>query len=309
MVSKQGVHGMRVGVTGSTGLVGSALCASLISGGAEVVRIVRPGAPLEGGHILWDPVAGVIDAGNIEGLDALVHLAGANIGDRRWTTKQKQHIRDSRVLGTRLLSQTLANLAEPPKVFLSASAIGFYGPTGTDVAEESTPQGTDYLAEVCGAWEAETQVAAEVGIAVSLLRTGIVLSDEGGALAKMLPLFRRGLGGRFGSGSQYMSWITLTDQVRAIEWLLRQSDGGPFNLVAPNASTNTEFTEALAAQLGKSARLPVPKFGPRLLLGTELAQTLLFASVHVRPGRLLASGFEFENPTIESALRSILSGD
>ena len=312
---------MDIAVTGSTGLIGTALVERLRSDGHRVLRLVRPGAAGRSGGAsgsdtaTWDPADGTIDAGALEGLDGVVHLAGAGIADSRWTTEQKDRIMSSRRLGTTLLSTTLAGLDRPPKVLLSGSAIGYYGDTGDDPTDESGAPGSDFPAEVCKVWERCTDDASTAGIDVVHLRTGIVLSDRGGALAKQLPFFRIGAGGRSGSGRQFQSWITLRDEVAAIVFLLergaasRADDAstitGAVNLVAPEPVRNAEFASTLGHVLHRPTTI-IPMIGPRLLYGRELADSLLLTSQRIVPGVLRSAGFTFADPTLEPALRSIL---
>lgn len=298
---------MEIAVTGSTGLIGSALGRSLRADDHTVVPVVR--RPVADGEraVRWDPSSGTIDAAALDGVDAVVHLAGAGIGDRRWTADRKREIRDSRVRGTELLAGALAGLERPPVVMVSGSAIGFYGPTGDAAVDESAPAGDDFLASVCVDWEAAAAAATSAGIRVPLLRTGIVLDRSGGALQKMLPLFRMGVGGRMGGGGQWWSWISLEDEIRVIRWLLENDVTGPVNAVAPGAVTNRDFTDALARAVHRPAILPVPAFGPRLLLGHELADALLFSSQRVRPGVLEDRGFEFAHPDLRGALGAVLA--
>jgi len=281
---------MRVVVSGSSGLIGTAACASLAAAGDDVIRLVRR-PPASSGEISWDPQAadGGIGRGALDGADAVVHLAGAPIASGRWTAVRKQEIRDSRISGTRGLVSALTAMAHPPSVLLSGSAIGFYGDTGGREVDESAPAGTGFLADVVGEWEATAAPADDAGIRVVNLRTGIVLSRRGGVLGRLLPLFRLGLGARIGSGSQVMSWIMLTDVVRIIRFLLEHGDiDGPVNLTAPQPATNAEFTSALAAAAGHRARLGIPAAVLQLGLG-EVAGELL-ASARVMPRRLLEAG-------------------
>ena len=296
---------MRVVVTGSSGLIGRALCSRLLANGHEVVRVVRqPVRPDD--HVLqWNPQAGTIDASALEGADAAIHLAGAGIGDRRWNEARKRILFESRSRSTALLSRALAVLDRPPRVLVSASAIGFYGDRGDEVLTEQSPPGDDFLASLCVRWEADTAPAAEAGIRVICARTGIVLSPDGGALPKLLPLFKLGLGGRFGSGAQWWSWISLDDEIRALEWLIENDVRGPVNLSAPNPVTNREFTQVLSAVLRRRALLPVPRFGPKLLLGSEFADAMLFTSARVRPAVLESRGFVFSHSDLEAGLREI----
>jgi uncharacterized protein len=295
---------MDIAVTGSSGLIGTALVEALEARGDRVVRMVRrrPG-PSE---IRWDPAAGRIDSTGLNGLDAVVHLAGAGIGDRRWTDEYKQSIRTSRVDGTRLLAEALAGLARPPKVLVSQSGIGYYGDRADEVLTESSSRGHGFLAEVVSAWEDAAEPARRAGIRVVHPRTAPVLTPRGGSLAKQLPLFRIGLGGRFGSGEQWWSWISLDDQVAATLHLLGSGLEGPVNLSAPNPVQNREFARALGRALRRPAVLPVPAFGPKLVVGGELAESLLFGSQRVIPERLVADGFEFSHPSIEGALDALV---
>ncbi|MCD9623412.1 TIGR01777 family oxidoreductase [Rhabdothermincola salaria] len=297
---------MRIAITGSTGLIGTALGRSLAADGHEVVPVVR--RPLTAGEvgISWDPSGGTIDTAALEGLDAVVHLAGAGIGDKRWTDEYKRTILESRTKGTDVLARALAGLSDPPSVLVSASAIGYYGDTGDSAVTEQAPAGDDFLADVCVQWEGAAAPATEAGIRVVHPRTGIVLSPEGGALAKLLPLFKVGLGGRMGSGQQWWSWITLPDEVAAIRHLIDHDVSGPVNLTAPDPATNSQLTKVLGSVLHRPTLVPVPSFGPKLLLGGELADALLFNSQRVLPGVLDAQGFSFAHPDLEGALRALL---
>jgi len=299
---------MRVAVTGSTGLIGTALCAALRQAGDEVVPVVR-GTPRPG-ELPWDPVAGEIDTAGLEGLDAVVHLAGAGIGDARWSEARKRLIRESRVAGTRLLAGALARLERPPAVLVSGSAIGWYGNRGDEPCTEASPPpaAPDFLAEVCRDWEAATAPAEAAGIRVVHLRTGIVLARQGGALARLVLPFRLGLGGRTGSGAQWMSWIALDDEIGAIRHILvTDALTGPVNATAPNPVTNLEFTRTLARVLGRPALLPTPLLPLRLRYGAELVQHLLVEGQRVLPEKLLSSGYAFRHPELEGALRAILA--
>ena len=251
-------------------------------------------------------MAGTIDSSALAGVDAVVNLAGEGIGDHRWTEAQKRRIRDSRVIGTTVLAEALAGLDPRPSVLLNASAVGYYGDRGDEVLTEVSGPGTGFLPEVVQAWEAATGVASRAGIRTACFRTGIVLSADGGALAKQLPLFRFGVGGRFGSGKQWLPWIALEDEVGAIVHLLTADLEGPVNLAAPEPVTNATFTTVLGRVLGRPTFVPVPAFGPRLLLGRELADELLFSSARMVPEKLRAGGYEFSHPELEGALRSVL---
>jgi uncharacterized protein len=295
-----------VAVTGSSGFIGSALCPALAAAGHRVLRVVRSGA---GGPdtLRWDPEVGTIDAGGLDGVGGVVHLAGESIG-KRWSEKQKARIKQSRVAGTSLLSETLAKLANPPAVLVSGSAVGIYGDRGDEVLTEDTPLGEGILASVAQAWEASTAAAEGAGIRVVHLRTAEVLARHGGALQKMLTPFRLGLGGRIGSGRQWVPWITLHDHVAVILHLLAdQSLSGPVNATAPQPVTNAAFTKALAGALHRPAVLPVPAPALRLLLGKEMAHELLMVSLRVMPHRLAASGFQFRDPDLDGALRRVLA--
>ena len=296
---------MQIGITGASGLIGSALASRLTSAGHTVTSLVRREA--KAGEISWDPAAGKLDEADLAPLDAVVHLAGAGIGDHRWTDEYKRTVIDSRVDSTTLLAQRMAALGtDGPQILLSGSAIGFYGDRGDEMLSESSPVGDGFLAETCVVWEAATVAAEEAGIRVAHLRTGIVLTPKGGALKKMLPLFKFGLGGRFGSGKQWMSWISIDDEVGAIEHLLTSELSGPVNLTAPNPVQNKTFASTLANVLHRPSLLPVPAFGPKLLLGSELADALLFEGQRITETRLMTDGYSFAQPTLDVALRTIL---
>ncbi len=299
---------MKVLVTGASGFVGSALVPFLTNEGHFVVRLVRS-APAPGrSEVRWDPERGTIDLDALEGLDAAVHLAGESIAAFPWTAEGKRRIRESRVGGTRLLCESFSRLDRPPKTFVCASAVGYYGDRGNEVLREDSPPGTGFLAQVCREWEAATEAAGRKGIRVVRLRIGMVLSPKGGALARMLGIFRAGLGGRVGSGDQYMSWIALDDLVGAIDHAIRTGSlEGPVNAVSPRPVTNREFARTLGRVLGRPAVLPVPAFAVRLVLG-EMVNELLLASARVEPDRLLLSGYAFRHPELEGALRHLLRG-
>ena len=298
---------MRVAISGSTGLVGSEAAASLSTAGHEVVRLVRR-APAPGERaVRWNPEKGEIDAAGLEGLDAVVHLAGENIASGRWNAERKAAIRDSRVNGTRLLCDTLAALARPPKTLVCASAIGIYGDRGEDALTEESPPAAGFLPGVCREWEAASEPAARKGIRVVVLRIGMVLSPRGGALSRMLPLFRAGLGGVIGSGRQYVSWVALDDLPLILLHALQCGDlSGPVNAVAPCPVTNREFTEALGKVLSRPTPLPVPAFALRIAVGSEMADALLLASARVFPRRLEKTGYPFRFPELPPALRHLL---
>lgn len=297
---------LTVAVSGSTGLIGSALVARLRADGHSVVPMVR--RPAREGEIHYDPHSGSLDPENLIGLDAVVHLAGAGIGDRRWTNAYRREILESRTLSTSLIARSMAEVVNRggPRTLLSGSAIGIYGATDDEELTERSAAGTGFLADVCREWEAATAAAEDAGVRVAHLRTGIVLSPAGGALKKLLPLFRLGLGGRMGSGRQWQSWISIDDQVGAIVFLLTADISGPVNLTAPSPVTNAEFTTALASALSRPAIVPIPSFGPRLLLGRDLADALLFTGQRVLPTRLTDAGFAFEHGTLSEAFTSLL---
>lgn len=297
---------MDVAITGASGLIGTELTRSLTAAGHRPIALVRRSPSAGADEITWNPSDGTIDAPSLEGVDALVHLAGAGIGDKRWNAARKAVIRDSRVDGTALVATTLAGLDRPPSVFVSGSATGFYGSQGDTVLDESSPKGEGFLSDVVEAWERAAQPAIDAGIRTVFPRTGIVLSTEGGALKKQLPLFKLGLGGRFGSGDQYQSWISIDDEIAAIEWLIDSELSGPVNLTAPNPVTNREFTETLGSVVRRPTLLPVPLFGPKLLFGGELVEELLLTSQRIEPTVLTESGFSFEHPTLEPALRALI---
>ena len=297
---------LTVAVSGSSGLIGSALLERLRQDGHTVVPMVR--RPAKDGEIHYDPRNGVLDPESLVGVDAVVHLAGAGIGDRRWTDRYRREILESRTLSTSLIAEAMASVANRggPRVLLSGSAIGFYGATGDEELNERSTAGDGFLADVCRAWEAATSPAEDAGVRVVHLRTGIVLSPRGGALKKLLPLFRFGLGGRRGSGRQWQSWISLDDEGGAIVFLLTADISGAVNLTAPAPVTNAEFTKVLASTLSRPALVPVPSFGPKLLLGGELADALLFTGQRVLPERLTDAGYSFEHPTLSEALGTLL---
>ena len=294
--------GRPVVIAGSSGLIGRALVAELRREHVAVLRLVRSPASA-GDEITWDPVTGTVDRAALEGVGAVINLAGAGIGDRRWTAARKQVLRDSRIRSAALLAATVSGLARPPEVILSASAMGFYSERGDSVVTESTGPGTGFLAELCQEWEAAAQ--PEAALRTVLLRTGVVLSADGPFLRRQLPLFKLGLGGRLGPADRWVSWITLTDTVAAIVHLLDSDVSGPVNLTAPNPVTNAEFTRALGRTLNRPAVLPVPLLVPSLLLGSE-AVAGLTQSVRVIPEALLADGFEFTHTDVTEALTAAL---
>jgi uncharacterized protein (TIGR01777 family) len=298
---------MIIAITGSSGLVGSALIQALETDGHLIRPVVRR-APRQGANeIRWDPDQGMIDAAEFAAVDAVVHLAGENIASHRWTDSFKQKILTSRVRGTKLLCDTLAGLASKPTVLISASAIGYYGNRGDELLNESATNGRGFLAEVCQQWEAATVPARDADIRVVNLRIGFVLSKEGGGLAKMLMPFRLGLGGVIGSGNQYMSWIALDDLVRVIQFTLSAAAlAGPVNAVAPTPVTNREFTKTLGSILHRPTLFPMPAFAAKLAFG-EMADDMLLGGVRVEPRALGNARFEYRYPQLDAALRHILA--
>lgn len=294
-------------MTGSSGLIGRALCRELEGAGWTVHRLVRSGGSPHA--IVWNRSAGTIDLRDEAPFDAVVHLAGEPLATGRWTRAKKRRILDSREQGTRTLCEALARMPRPPACLLSASAVGYYGSCDEAVLDESKGPGDGFLAEVCRRWEAATAPASEAGLRVAHLRIGIVLSRAGGALRSMLPAFRLGLGGRLGPGTQFVSWISLPDVVGATRHLLERRDcSGPFNLTAPKPVTNAEFTAALARHLRRPARAPVPAFVLRLLVG-EMADEALLSSTRAIPRRLLESGYRFVWPDLDQALADALADE
>jgi len=297
---------MNVAISGASGLVGSRLVSKLVSEGHHVSKLVRREPTEVSAEILFDPAAGRIDARGLEGVDAVVHLAGENVAAGRWSPARKKRIRDSRVIGTRMIAEALAGLSEAPSVLVNASAIGFYGDRGDRIVDESSEPGEGFLPETCLEWESATAAAEAAGVRVVRLRIGVVLSADGGALGKMLPIFRAGLGGKTGDGTQWISWISIDDLVRAIEFALaREELSGAVNAVGPRPVSNAEFTKTLAAVLHRPAIAPVPAFVVRAMFG-EMGQELLLSSTRVLPRRLEKAGFEFAHPTLPEALRSVL---
>ncbi len=304
--ARAGGREMKVLVTGSSGLIGSALVPFLTTGGHTVVRLVRNGGTRRAGTIAWDPATGAIDAAALEGLDAVVHLAGESIAGGRWTAEKKARIYGSRVDGSKRLVQALSSLARPPKTLVAASAIGYYGHRDADVVDEDSAPGAGFLADVVREWEAATQPAAARGIRVVNLRFGVVLSAAGGALATMLPPFRFGAGGPIGGGQQFMSWMAIDDAIGAVlHALATPTLSGPVNAVAPQPVTNAEFAKTLGRVLSRPVFLPLPPFAVKLAFG-EMGEELLLASTRVEPQRLKESGYEFRFPELEGALRHVL---
>lgn len=297
---------MNIVISGSSGMVGTALCAALAPAGHRVIRLVRGPKENDPNTAAWDPMAGRVEKAALAGIDAVIHLAGENIGSGRWTAARKRRILESRELGTRLLAETVARLNPRPAVFLSASAIGCYGSRGDEILTEESSLASDFLANVCRVWEESTKPASDVGIRVARLRLGIVLSPDGGALGKMLLPFRLGLGGPIGGGRQWMSWIALEDVVGAICHALEETRvRGAINLVAPNPVTNREFARSLGSALGRPAFLPIPGFAIKTLFGEMGAATVL-SSARVSSGLLEKTGCKFAQPRLAGALTSLL---
>lgn len=295
---------MKVAITGASGLIGSALVPHLRARGDDVLRLVRRPATAPD-EVSWDPSAGTVDLGALVGIDAVVHLAGAGVGDHRWTDAYKKTILDSRVDSTRTIVRAMTQLDPRPRTLVAGSAIGWYGDTGTRAVDESAPAGTGFLADVVRAWEAAADPARDAGIRVTHARTGLVVAKQGGAWAKLFPIFKLGLGGKLGSGHQYWSWISLRDEISALTYLLdNQAMSGPVNLTGPSPATNAEVTRAMGAALGRPTLFPVPAFALKTLLGEF--STEILSSARVIPEVLEASGFTWQDTTVESAIRTAL---
>lgn len=298
---------MKILISGATGLVGHALAPVLTAAGHEVFKLVRT-APTTASEIRWDAESGFLaaDLARLEGFDAVVHLAGDNVASENWSDEKKRRIRESRTVGTKVLVDALKKCAQPPKVFVSASATGFYGNRGAEELNEDSDAGSGFLPDVCKEWEAEIRKASDFGARVVMLRIGIVLSKEGGALEKMLTPFKFGVGGVVGSGEQYMSWISIEDLVRVIVFAVEnESVRGPVNATAPEPVTNEEFTKALGEALNRPTIIPVPEFAIKMLYG-EMGEALVLGGNRVLPKRLEAAGFKFENTDIRKTLRKVL---
>jgi len=296
---------MHVVVTGSSGLVGTALVKKLAAGGHDVTRLVR--RTPRPGEARWNPDDGSIEAAAFRDVDAVVHLAGASIAGRRWNDEYKRTLLESRLRGTTLIATTIAALADKPAVMISGSAIGYYGMHDDETLDETSPAGEGFLAELCVRWEGATAPAVEAGIRVVLARSGIVLSGQGGALKKQLPLFKFGLGGPIGSGRQWQSWIALDDEVGAIIHLLGSTVSGAVNLTAPNPVRQRDFAKAVGRALHRPAVLPTPAFAPKLVLGAEMATNLVTTGQRVQPTVLIDDGYEFAFPTLDPALAHVLA--
>ena len=293
-------------ISGATGMIGSALVTRLREGGHGVRRLVRSARDAQPGDVRWDPSSETLDARVLEGSDAIVHLAGAPIA-RRWTTEHKREIRESRLRGTELIARAVAAMEVKPRVVLSGSAVGYYGDRGDELLDESSAPGNDFLGTLAREWEGAAAPIADAGVRLVLLRTGIVLAPDGGALEKLLLPFKLGVGGPIGGGRQWMSWISLHDHLGAMEHaLFTDTLAGPVNLVAPNPVTNSTFATTLGRVLKRPALLPLPGFALELVYG-EMAHATLLAGQRALPKALMASGFEFQHPTLEQALRTVLN--
>jgi uncharacterized protein len=295
---------MNILISGATGLIGSELSSFLSRDKHRIIRLVRR-ANAGANEVSWDPDKGILDPQSLERLDAVVHLAGENIASGRWTEKKKQRIRESRINGTRLLALSLSRLFDPPKVLVSISAVGYYGDRGNELLNEESNAGSGFLPDLCRQWEAAAETATIRGIRVVVPRVGMVLSSSGGAMERMLPIYRLRLGGRIGSGKQYMSWIALPDLVGIICYAIQTpSLRGPVNAVSPNPVTNIDFSHALGRALSKPAPFALPAFAARLAFG-EMANEALLASARVAPARLIQSGYQFQFPELDGALRHL----
>jgi len=297
---------MKILIAGATGLVGTALKPAFDAKGFSITDLVRKSPNVALPEIEWHPNRGEIDAASLEGFDAVINLAGESIAEGRWTDEKKKRIRESRIKGTRLLSETLAKLSSPPKVFLCASATGIYGDRGDEILDEDSAPGKGFLAEVCREWEEATRAASDAGMRVVNLRFGPIFSKEGGMLAKLLTPFKLGVGGKVGSGKQYVSWVAIDDVVSAVMFALENEEiRGGINIVTPNPATNEEFTKAMGKVLSRPTIFAVPEFAARLAFG-EMANEMLLSSQRVLPKRLSEAGYQFQYPDLESALRHLL---
>ena len=295
---------MKILISGGSGLVGTATSARLQADGHNVLHLVRPGKTAKAGDVQWDPMRATVDVAGLEGFDVVIHLSGAGIADGRWTEERKQTLRSSRIDTTRVLVDSLSRLKQKPRALIVASAIGYYGSRGDEILTESSAIGTDFLALLCRDWEAEASRAAAMGIRTVMLRFGVVLSGKGGAVPKMLTPFKLGVGGRLGSGQQWMSWIAIEDVVGIVRYAIANEQvSGPVNVVAPNPVRNEEFTRLLAGMLHRPAIFPAPAFVLRLAMG-EMADAVLLGSDRVKPERMLAAGYKFRFEILEPALRA-----
>lgn len=297
---------MKILISGASGLVGTAATTALRADGHDVAHFVRPGRTAASGDVPWDPMSARVDLAPMEGADAILHLSGASIGDGRWTDNRRRILRSSRLGSTRVLVDAIAKLQRKPRVFLAASAIGYYGNRGDEVLTETSSNGHDFLAQLTRDWEAESLRGREIGVRTVLLRFGVILSTRGGALPKMLAPFKFGLGGKLGNGRQWISWVALEDVVGAIQMALTDERfAGAVNIVAPKPVQNANFTRGLASAVRRPAIFPAPAFMLRLALG-EMANELLLTSQRVKPEKLLVAGFQFRYENLESALRAIV---
>lgn len=300
------LNGKKVTLSGGSGMLGSAIGQALKAHGATLLRLVRH-QPRNAGEVQWDPSAGQIEGARLEGISAAVHLSGANIASQRWTAKYKREMATSRIDSTRVLSEALAKLNHPPQVLIASSAVGLYGDRGDEILDEDSPAGIGYLPELCTLWEAATRPAQQAGIRVVHLRFGVVLGPNGGALSRMVPHFRLGLGGRLGDGRQWSSWMSEADVVSATLFAIENEElSGPVNMVSPNPVTNAEFTQALGQALHRPTLIPAPAFALRLAIG-EMADEALLASARALPTRLTQAGFQFAHPTLSEALAVALA--
>ncbi len=298
---------MKIIITGSHGFIAKAILPTLENKGHNIFKLVRSATNLKPDERFWDPYRRELDPHTVEGVDAVIHLAGESIAEGRWTPTKKQRIIDTRTIPTRFLAETLAASARPPKVFVCASAIGYYGDRGEELLTEESSPGTDFLANVCREWEVATVPAAVKGIRIVNLRFGLILSPSGGALAKLLLPFKFGVGGRLGSGKQYWSWIAIDDVIGAIHHaLMNENVRGPVNIVAPHPVTNNEFTKILGGVLSRPTMFPAPSFALRLALG-EMADALLLSSANIKPNRLISTGYTFRFTQLNDALTALLS--
>jgi uncharacterized protein (TIGR01777 family) len=294
-------------ISGTSGLIGSRLVRELVDLGAEVRRLVRPGGPVGVGTVAYDIERDELATEAVENLDAVIHLAGENIASGKWTNEMKQRLYDSRVKSTSLLCSRIKEAKRKPRVLITASAVGYYGNCGSDKLDESSPSGSDFLAELTRDWEAAASSLSLLGVRVVHLRFGVVLDQNGGALKKMLPIFRSGLGGKVGSGKQWMSWLTLDDAIGIVKHaLVNESLSGPVNAVAPEPITNAKFTRVLAKTLGRPAIAAVPAFVVRSMFGKEMADSTVLASTRALPRKLIDSGYQFQHTTIEEGIRSVI---
>jgi len=295
---------MKIAITGSSGLIGSALVKALVENGHRITKLVRTGGPVGAGSIVWAPDQGKLELAALEGFDAVFHLAGENIAEGKWSEEKKRRIRESRVRSTSLLCGRLKSLSSPPSVAVFASAIGIYGNRGNEELTEDSASGKGFLASVTDEWEAASDVLADSPIRVVKLRFGVVLSEKGGALPAMIKPFKLGVGGKIGGGKQYISWISIDDVINIMQFVIREEQlSGPVNVISPNPITNAEFTGTLARVLKRPAAASIPAFAIRLMAGREMADEMLLASMRVLPRKLLDAGYNFLFPDLQATLR------